>query len=205
MTKANRLTPRQDAFATHVALGKPLSEAYRLAGFKATGNAIAVNAIRLMKQAKVVTRVGSLQAKFDEARVQGVRASMTVNANTITEMLTEVFHAGLAMKQVGAAATAAMGLAKLHGLLVDKTEDVTRRAARSPDAPLEIEVEHWLTEQGVIPSPESPADASPESPDQRALEQRPTGHGALLPEPQPQGSESPESPESPDEEPRFLQ
>jgi hypothetical protein len=147
----------------------------------------------MAKLGKVIARVDQLRVQMDRARA----STKIVTAQTISDMLTEVYRAGLDLKQVGAAATAAMGLAKLHGLLVDKTEDVTRRAARSPDAPLEIEVEHWLTEQGV----------SPESPDQRALEpsqgsqeQRPIGHGALLPEPQPQGSESPESPEGSDDQ-----
>ena len=149
MTKADRLSVRQEAFAINVASGQPPTEAYRNAGFTATGNAVAVNAGRLLKLAKVVLRVGSLQAKHEAARERAMATTTLVTAHTVTRMLEEVFEAAKRDKQHGAAATAAMGLAKLHGLLVDKTEDVTRRAARSPNAPVEIEVEHWLTEQGV--------------------------------------------------------
>jgi hypothetical protein len=149
MIKADRLSVRQEAFAINVASGQPPTEAYRNAGFTATGNAVAVNAVKLMKLAKVLAKVNSLKTKLEDARVRAVAASQAVTAHTVTRMLTEVYEAAKRDKQHGAAATAAMGLAKLHGLLVDKTEDVTRRAARSPNAPVEIEVEHWLTEQGV--------------------------------------------------------
>jgi hypothetical protein len=155
--KADRLSVRQEAFAINVASGQHPTEAYRNAGFTATGNAVAVNAGRLLKLAKVVLRVGSLKAKNEAARERAMATTAIVTAHTVTRMLTEVFEEAKRDKQHGAAATAAMGLAKLHGLLVDKTEDVTRRAARSPNAPVEIEVEHWLTEQGVQIEHQQPA------------------------------------------------
>lgn len=136
------LTAKQEAFALHVAQGKGLTEAYRQAGFSAQGNALNVNASKLAKVAKVKLRIGEITRQRDRAIV----ATMTVTAMTVTEMLAAVFHNATKDRQHGAAATAAMGLAKLHGLLVDKTEDVTRRATRDPDAPVEIDVEHWVTE-----------------------------------------------------------
>jgi hypothetical protein len=68
-------------------------------------------------------------------------------------MLADTYAAATADKQHGAAATAAMGIAKLHGLLVEKHEDVTRRATRDPAAPKEIDVDHWVTEQRAALSP----------------------------------------------------
>jgi hypothetical protein len=147
--KHDRMSVRQEAFAIHVANGQPLVDAYHNAGFTAQGNAAYVGASKLMRQAKVEAKVRAIQGKFEDAMVRSRAASHAVTAHTVTRMLEEVYEAAKRDKQHGAAATAAMGLAKLHGLLVDKTEDVTRRAARSPNAPVEIEVEHWLSEQGV--------------------------------------------------------
>jgi hypothetical protein len=130
-------------------MGATMSEAYRLAGFTASGEAVHVNASRLAKNAKVVAKVRSILAKVEDARSKAMVSTMIVTASTVTDMLTAVFVNATKDKQHGAAATAAMGLAKVHGLLVDKTEDVTRRAARSPDAPIEIDVEHWLTDHGA--------------------------------------------------------
>jgi len=178
-----RLSPRQEAFAHHVATGVSLSEAYRLAGFTASGEAVHVNASRLAKVAKVDARVRLIQAKVEDARQRALASTMIVTASMVSEMLATVFRNATLDKQHGAAATAAMGLAKVHGLLVDKTEDVTRRAARSPDAPIEIEVEHWLTEQQGLPSP---ANGAPLEPAQRGVE---SDHG---PEPE-SPAESPET------------
>jgi len=173
----DRLNAKQEMFAQRVASGDSLAEAYRQAGYEATGEALYVNATTLSKKAKVALRIDQIVL----ARQRAVTATQMVTAQTITNMLMETYRAGLDLKQVGAAATAAMGLAKLHGLLVDKTEDVTRRAARSPDAPVEIEVESWLIEQGVDLSNGAP------SPESRALgfvtDPVPAGDGAPLPEP----------------------
>jgi len=108
-----------------------------------------------------VQRVDQVKAKAEQMRDRALVSTMIVTASTITDMLARTYDAATKDKQHGAAATAAMGLAKVHGLLVDKTEDVTRRAARSPDAPIEIDVEHWLTEQTALPSPVTPAGIEP--------------------------------------------
>lgn len=197
----NGLTHRQEAFAHHVARGMPLGEAYRLAGYKASGNHVFENASKLAKMTKVLTKVDQVRTEIAEARMNALAATMIVTAQTVGSMLTDVFKNATKDKQHGAAATAAMGLAKLHGLLVDKTEDVTRRAARSPDAPLEIDVESWLTEQGVQIEHKPDLAKSPET-------QAAADHGAPLPaEPLDQGSEPPldesrdESRDSPDDRP----
>jgi len=182
-------------FAQRLANGDTQAQAYREAGFNATGDRVYPLSSKLAKQAKVRARVDVIRGQLDRAR-----ASMKiVTAHTISEMLTEVYRAGLDLKQVGAAATAAMGLAKLHGLLVDKTEDVTRRAARSPDAPVEIEVESWLIEQGIDLSGGAPSPV--QSPEQGALTHAPAGQGAPLPEPRaaPAGSPEGQGSESPDD------
>ena len=117
-------------------------EAYKLAGYKAAGKSADADASRLLTNANFQIRLREME--------QAKALSETITAHSVTRMLATVFDAASRDKQHGAAATAAMGIAKLHGLLVDKLEDVTRRPARSPDAPLEIEVEHWLHEHKLI-------------------------------------------------------
>ena len=150
------LTPRQEVFAQRLAVGDSQGQAYREAGFAAQGDRVYELASRLAKQVKVRSRVDQLRLQLDRARA----STRVVTAHTVSVMLEEVAANATRDKQHGAAATAIMGLAKLHGLLVDKTEDVTRRAARSPNAPVEIEVEHWLTEQGVAIEHQPPIEAT---------------------------------------------
>ncbi len=207
MATKDTLTPRQDAFARHVAMGTPLGEAYLMAGYRATGNDVYVGGSKLAKVPKILTKIDQVRADMTEARRRALATTMIVTASTISEMLATVFANATKDKQHGAAATAAMGLAKVHGLLVDKTEDVTRRAARSPDAPIEIEVEHWLTEQTGLPSPANGAPLEPQEvqdePAQRGTEtvhQSPEGSV-----PQTQGSEASEPSEKADEVDRFIQ
>ena len=173
MPAKDRLTHRQEAFAQHVARGERLAEAYRLAGYNATGNHVYEGATRLAQLAKVVQRVDQVKAKAQQMRDYAMASTLIVTASTITDMLARTYDAATRDKQHGAAATAAMGLAKVHGLLVDKTEDVTRRAARSPDAPIEIDVEHWLTEQTSLPAPANGTQDEPAQPGTESDHQSP--------------------------------
>jgi len=138
-----KLTFQQEQFAQAIMKGLKIGEAYKLAGYHPTNrNSQDASAARLLRSAKIASRL--------EEMAVAKRISEAVSVHSVTDMLATVFDAASRDKQHGAAATAAMGIAKLHGLLVDKLEDVTRRPARSPDAPLEIEVEHWLTEHKLI-------------------------------------------------------
>lgn len=124
-------------------------EAYKQAGYSVVNaKAADVSATQLAKLPKLLLRLQEME--------QAVVISDKVTIQTVTQMLVDVYQDGRKYKQVGAAATAAMGIAKLHGLLVDRVEDVTRKPARHPDAPLEIEVEHWLTDHGLLPAPAPP-------------------------------------------------
>jgi hypothetical protein len=126
-----------------------LGKAYKEAGYKAVDrNTQDSHASRLARNGKIMERL----AELGQARAISER----VTAQTVTNMLAEVFQNSTKDRQHGAAATAAMGIAKLHGLLVDRVEDVTRRPARDPGAPLEIEVEHWLTDHKLLGAPAAP-------------------------------------------------
>lgn len=178
-----RLSARQEAFAVHLSLGKSASDAYRLAGYEATGGALHVNASKLARQTKVKTKVHSLAARADEMRARAMESAMIVTAQSVSAMLSEAFDDAKRWKQTGAQVAAAMGLAKLHGLLVDRTEDVTRRATRDPNAPIEIDVEHWVTEQTALLSPSAAPEPSEQEPFEPPFEPRAAPYGDALPEP----------------------
>jgi len=90
-------------------------KAYENAGYKPLESA----ASRLASQVKVLARVRELQAASAE------RAEVT--AAELSDQLEDIRKKALEANQMGAAAQAVMGRAKLHGLIIDKAEvkDVT--------------------------------------------------------------------------------
>lgn len=112
--------PKHEAFAQAVAKGSPAYTAYRDAGYTVKSDAAAsVNASRLLSVARVASRVKELQAASAEIAV--------VSAAHLSDQLEEIRLKAIAANQMGAAAQAVMGRAKLHGLIIDKAEvkDVT--------------------------------------------------------------------------------
>lgn len=121
------LTPKQEAFSKAYLETGNASEAYRRA-YDADGmkeNAIHVNASKLLKNTKVALRVGELQKRTQK------RHEITVD--TITEMLKADRQLARENGQTSAAVTAAMGLAKLHGLILDKAQ-----ISGDAESPLEV-------------------------------------------------------------------
>jgi hypothetical protein len=159
--KSKGLTPKQEIFAQNLMKGMSKRDAYKMAGYRVSSDeAASAHGSRLVSNGNVVARLAEME------RDRAISERVTIE--TVTRMLADVYADGRRYKQIGAAATAAMGIAKLHGLLIDRTEDVTRRPARSPDAPLEIEVEHWLTEHKLLPPSDSPAGSPAALPDSGA-------------------------------------
>lgn len=107
--------PKHEAFAQARAQGKSQDEAYIAAGFKANSS----NAARLNGNERVASRVKELQAASAEIAV--------VTAASLSDQLEDIRQKAIAANQMGAAAQAVMGRAKLHGLIIDKAEvkDVT--------------------------------------------------------------------------------
>lgn len=91
---------------------------------------IDVKACNLLKQDKIRVRLEQLQERT--AR----KCERTVES--IDEMLQEAFEAAKGDDDrwpiPSAMTNAALGLAKLHGLIVEKREDVTKRPSRTVDA-----------------------------------------------------------------------
>lgn len=124
-----KLTPKQDAFARAYVETGSQAEAYRRAykSDKLSGNAIRVEACRLMDNPKVSLMVEKLQQRALK------RHDITVDS--LTEMLMEDRELAHNVEAPGAAVTAVMGLAKLHGLIVDKSKNEHTGADGAPLMP----------------------------------------------------------------------
>lgn len=114
------LTPKQEEFARAYVETGCASTAYRRAydaeNMKDAG--IHVNACKLLKSAKVALRVEQLQQRAMK------RHDITVDS--ITQMLMDDRKLAHEVESPAAAVAAAMGIAKLHGLVIDKSKaDVT--------------------------------------------------------------------------------
>lgn len=108
------LTPKQEAFACAYVETGNASEAYRRSGYSNRQSAKAINENSSKLLTKVLPRVEQLRAAHAEGH--------NITVDSITEMLKEDREKAHAAGQIGAAVSASMGLAKLHGLIVDKTE-----------------------------------------------------------------------------------
>lgn len=122
------LTARQEAFALAYVETRNASEAYRRA-YDASGmkpETLSVEACRTLAHAKVAARVMALE---EEARERNA-----VTVDTLTAKLEEArAHAMKDDKGASAAVSAVMGVAKLHGLLIDRTDLVAKVDVRDAD------------------------------------------------------------------------
>jgi phage terminase small subunit len=138
MSNNGALNARQERFAQLLAEGMPQSRAYIEAGYKARGNAAYAEASRLVRKDKVMARLDALRVDHAEA------ANVTVQS--VTQMLIAAYELSISERQGGAATQAAMGLAKLHGFLVDRqqVEAVIYKPSRSPTDRTDMTLEEWI-------------------------------------------------------------
>lgn len=110
------MTPKQEAFCIAYIETGNASDAYRSAysAAKMKPESVNVNASKLLANAKIALRVAELKSELVERH--------KVTADTIAAMLREDREFAREMETPSAAVTATMGLAKLYGLLTDKTE-----------------------------------------------------------------------------------
>ena len=101
---------RHELFAQYLVEKMTVSRAYIEAGYRANDG----NATRLRHTDEITARVGELQSR------QLLRHDVTVD--TLTDELEEARLLAHQEGQAGAAVSAIMGVAKLHGLLTDKVE-----------------------------------------------------------------------------------
>jgi phage terminase small subunit len=104
--------PRQEAFCQARVLGKSQDEAYATAGYKPSEQ----HASRLARNGKVLTRIRELEAQNAQ--------TFEITVELITKRLDEDRALAFKCNNPGAAVQATMGLAKLGGLLTDKSSVV---------------------------------------------------------------------------------
>jgi phage terminase small subunit len=139
-----RLTPQQERFAQLFAAGKSATKAY-MEAYGCTQRQADATANRLLKKPHVMKRIGELQAQY--AKDSGITIA------SISVMLKDAYNLGMETKQASAASQAAMGLAKLHGLITDKSEinAVVRHPSMTPDGPDVMTEDEWLAQFGQVP------------------------------------------------------
>jgi hypothetical protein len=74
-------------------------------------------------------------------------AAQSISVQSVTRMLVKTYDLAMAEKQASAAAQAALGVAKLHGLLIDRVQAdlLIRKPSASPDGPDEMDADEWLS------------------------------------------------------------
>jgi hypothetical protein len=205
------LNARQELFAQAVAAGKPASPAYREI-YGCSLKASEAHGPRLVGNGRVKARIAQLLAQN--------AAAQSVTIEFITKNLIDVYRLAVVEKQANAAVQAMMGVAKLHGLIVDKVQaDVLiRKPSASPESPDDMSAEDWLhdfagpkitlTAEPVATSVSTPVSAAtPEPRPVQAPVQEPVSTSAppaAEPEPAPAPAPAPE-PEPEAEQPEPTQ
>lgn len=143
------LVPRQELFCQYIVAGQTLAEATKLAGYQITSAATGKRDVdqywtergaKIRKSPLVQKRIGVLMAEQTEVIAKQRNAlsdKFQMNIERLTEMLLQDRHFARTGKlsladdaeiqpdhrpDARAAVQASMGLAKLHGLLIDKSE-----------------------------------------------------------------------------------
>jgi len=123
---------RHEAFAQALAKGKTADEAYAEAGYAPNRG----NATRMKANESVMKRVGEIQSRATERTL--------VTIESITQELEAARLLAMAdEKGASAAVAASLGKAKLHGLLIDKTESNNTHHVVSGDLPT---ADEWADE-----------------------------------------------------------
>ena len=109
------LDPVREKFAKEVHQHGNASEAYRTAKPRSrnwTSKVVHNKASEMLKQGEVQVRLSQLQQRSAEKH--------DITVASLTEMLKEDRELAQQFKQASAAVSAVMGLAKIHGLIIDK-------------------------------------------------------------------------------------
>jgi len=127
------MTPKQEKFCqVYVETGNA-SEAYRQAydAEKMKPQTINRKAHELIENGKIAARIEALMAAACERH--------EITMDSITSQLMQDRANAILFKQASPAVAATVAIAKLHGLIVDKREDVTnRRTVKEIDAAIDL-------------------------------------------------------------------
>jgi len=108
------LTPKQEAFCLAYLETGNASEAYRRAYSVGTASIATVN-----RSAKEVLDNPKIAARLSTLRERAVQKTL-VTVESVAKELEEARNLAMEIAQPGAAVSAAMGKAKLYGLIIDK-------------------------------------------------------------------------------------
>ncbi len=117
------MNPKQERFAQEYALDLNATQAAIRAGY--SEHTAYSQGQRLLKHVDVAAAIQDLQAKF--------RERMEVSKESVTKQLNTAYDMAEANGQTAVMVQATMGIAKVHGLLVDKTEEVKPTVDMTPD------------------------------------------------------------------------
>ena len=118
------MKPKQQRFAEEYLIDSKATQAAIRAGYSA--KTTAEQGYQLLHKTSVQEAVQGLQAEF--------REKMEVSRESVTQQLNTAYEQAKDNGQPAAMVQASMGIAKVHGLLVDKTEDGTKPATEmTPD------------------------------------------------------------------------
>lgn len=136
------LSDRQEQFCQQILSGKSKAEAYRIA-YGAGQKVSEANGPRLMGSARVIARIAQLRE--DEA------AAQRVSLPFLTRGLYRIAGKAEGSGQHAAAAQCYMGIAKLHGFLIDRQQVdlIVRKPSSSPTSPDEMSEEQWLAAHSI--------------------------------------------------------
>ena len=112
----DRLTQKQEAFCLSYLETGNLSEAYRK-----SYNAEKMKPATVNRKAKVEYDKGKIRARIRQLQERAQRKH-DITIETLTEMYREAFEMGKDIEQPAAMNGSATGLAKLHGLITDRTQ-----------------------------------------------------------------------------------
>ena len=152
-TLAIRLPDRQERFCVLIVQGLSQTDAY-LKAYNSTSNAVAaVNSSRMIRRAKIKDRIAQLREEID--------AAQRVSLPFLTRGLLRAAGLAEGSGNPAAMAQAYLGVAKLHGFLIDRQQVdlMVRRPSPSPESPDEMTEEAWLAAHGpsITLEPESRA------------------------------------------------
>ena len=110
------INTRQELFCRLIAEGRSQYESYTEAGYKATTRGAAdVEACKLLKAPKIIARVKEIQAENALAA--------RISVASVTKMYVAIYDKAMANDDLGPATAAVTGVAKLHGLVIDRAAD----------------------------------------------------------------------------------
>ncbi len=124
------MTPKQERFVQEYMIDLNATAAAKRAGY--SEQTAYSQGQRLSKNVEVKAAIQGLQAKF--------RERMEVSKESVTAQLNTAYDMAEANGQTAVMVQATMGIAKVHGLLIDKTEEVKPTAGMTPDE-LKVEME----------------------------------------------------------------